>query len=136
MKKTRCLFYLIFGIFFSCVAQKNTPIYNSVSAPTVNDTLYTNAEFPGGLGELLKYMHNNREYANKKDEKNGIGNISISFVIEKDGSIADSTIVVNTPNAGFYGQESIRLVKSMPRWIPAKVDGKTVRIKFVMPIRF
>lgn len=128
--------FIMFSLSNISFAQKNNNKKVVVEAPKIIDTLNTSAEYPGGLGELMRFIRDHREYANNKDEKTGIGNINVSFVIEKDGSIADSTINVNTPNAGYYGQEAIRLVKLLPKWIPAKLDGKAVRIKFTLPIRF
>jgi len=32
--------------------------------------------------------------------------------------------------------EAIRVVKSMPRWMPGRLKGKPVRVKFNLPVTF
>jgi protein TonB len=34
------------------------------------------------------------------------------------------------------GEEAIRIIKMMPKWIPAKLRGEIVRCKFNLPINF
>ena len=58
--------------------------------------------------------------------------VILSFVVEKDGSITDIK-VLRDPGYG-TGTEAIRVLKSMPKWKPARQDNKTVRSQFTLPI--
>lgn len=58
--------------------------------------------------------------------------VILSFVVEKDGSITDIR-VLRDPGYG-TGKEAIRVLKSMPKWKPARQDNRTVRSQFTLPI--
>jgi TonB family protein len=58
----------------------------------------------------------------------------VKFVVEKDGSIYDVDILKGG-EAG-TGEEVVRVVNMMPKWVPGKKDGKAVRTEFVLPVRF
>lgn len=51
-----------------------------------------------------------------------------------DGSISNVTIVKHL-GAG-CAQEAARVVAAMPKWIPGMVDGKPVRVRYILPVRF
>ncbi|MBP5680898.1 MAG: energy transducer TonB, partial [Bacteroidales bacterium] len=54
---------------------------------------------------------------------------TISFIVEKDGTLSNFEILsAPTPQ---FGDESVRVFQSMPKWEPGKKDGKNVRTKYV-----
>ena len=106
-------------------ANDNDSIYNVVSE---------NAEFPGGDVALSDWMRKNMKYP-EECRKQGIqGRVVISFVVNKDGSIVDLE-TVRSPHPAL-AEEGLRVVKSMPKWEPAKEGGKVVRSRFNIPIMF
>ena len=106
-------------------ANDNDSIYNVVSE---------NAEFPGGDVALSDWMRKNMKYP-EECRKQGIqGRVVISFVVNKDGSIVDLE-TVRSPHPAL-AEEGLRVVKSMPKWEPAKENGKVVRSRFNVPIMF
>ena len=62
------------------------------------------------------------------------GKVSVKFVIEKDGSIADPVVVRGV--APYLDKEALRVVKSMPKWKPGKQRGKPVRLSYTVPVIF
>lgn len=60
------------------------------------------------------------------------GKIYVTFVIEKDGNISNINILRDVGHG--TGEEAIRILQNMPRWNPAKKDGKIVRSLYPMPI--
>ena len=56
------------------------------------------------------------------------------FVIERDGSIGNVKVTKSVDPS--LDREAIRLLQSMPRWIPGKKDGVAVRVKYTVPITF
>jgi len=62
------------------------------------------------------------------------GTVVLRFTVEKDGSISD----VNTLKGvgGGCTNESVRVIKGMPNWIPGKQRGKAVRVQYNLPIKF
>lgn len=106
-------------------ANDNDSIYNVVSE---------NASFPGGDVALSDWMRKNMKYP-EECRKQGIqGRVVISFVVNKDGSIVDLE-TVRSPHPAL-AEEGLRVVKSMPKWEPAKENGKVVRSRFNIPIMF
>lgn len=65
-------------------------------------------------------------------EANGKVQVILSFVVEKDGSITDIK-VLRDPGYG-AGKEAVRVLKTMPKWKPARQDNRTVRSQFTLPI--
>ena len=58
----------------------------------------------------------------------------VQLIIEKDGSVSTSKIV-RDPGAG-TGAETKRVIDAMPKWIPGKQRGKTVRVQYTLPVKF
>jgi protein TonB len=90
--------------------------------------------FPGGEKELLNYLSQNIQYPADASEKKISGIVALTFVVNKDGSISDVQIVQEI--GGGCGEEAKRVVESMPNWIPGKLRGEPVRVRFTLPIRF
>lgn len=59
--------------------------------------------------------------------------VVLNFVVEKDGKISNIKVVNNTDIA--FADEAIRVLKSMPNWIPGKDKGEIVRSDFTLPIK-
>jgi hypothetical protein len=87
-------------------------------------------QFPGGIEEFYKFIGKNFRISG--DERLS-GKILIRFIVEKDGSVNHITIL---KDVGFgSGDEAIRVIKLMPKWIPAKKDGNNVRCIYQLPIK-
>lgn len=92
------------------------------------------AEFPGGFAELMKWLSYNIKYP-KDAQKDGIqGRVIVKFVINKDGSVSDATILKGV--APSLDKEALRVVSAMPKWIPGEANGKIVASWFNLPIVF
>jgi protein TonB len=88
-------------------------------------------EFPGGINKFYTYVGNNFEKP-ELDSEMAI-RVSVSFVIEKDGSMTDIR-VLKDPGYGL-GAEAIRVLKSLKtKWSPGILDGKAVRTSYNLPI--
>ena len=92
------------------------------------------SEFPGGAMAMRKFIQENVQYPEYSLKHNEQGRVYLSFVVEKDGSISGIDIPRSlTPS---LDQEAIRLVASMPKWIPGTVQGIPVRSRCRLPITF
>ena len=87
--------------------------------------------FPGGLEAMFEWIQRNQ----KKPEGDPIGRCILKFVVEKDGSLSGIRVVRSSGNEKL-DEESIRLVKTMPRWNPGKQNGENVRCRFTLDIPF
>lgn len=91
-------------------------------------------QFPGGKEKLGKYLGENLKYPAAAQKANVEGMVFVNFVLTKEGEITDVKIL---KGIGFGAdEEAIRVVSQMPRWTPAKKDGKAVNMRFNLPIRF
>ena len=122
------------------------------------------AQYPGGQAALMQYLAQNIRYP-KISAENGVqGRVLVQFVVEKDGSLsnfavvkksgdtitknAQSGITVNAlgsateeskvPQEAFdaINAEAVRVLREMPKWIPAKQRGQEVRMRYTLPITF
>lgn len=92
------------------------------------------AEFPGGADSLVAFIKRNLVYPEEALNNHIQGRVYVSFCIEKDGNI--SSIKVLRDIGGGCGAEAVRIVKMMPKWKPAKQNGRVVRSQYNMPIQF
>jgi periplasmic protein TonB len=90
--------------------------------------------FPGGEREMLKFLAENIKYPALAREANIQGNVALSFVIGKDGSINDIQLLRDI--GGGCGKEAIRVLKTMPNWSPGEANGHKVKVRFTLPVRF
>lgn len=90
--------------------------------------------FPGGEAALLKYVNTHIKYPEVAIKNKIQGKVILRFVIEKDGTVNDVNVTNSLSKE--CDEEAIRVVKSLPRFIPGKQDGKTVRAYYTLPIRF
>lgn len=92
------------------------------------------ALFSGGEAEGYKWLSGQIQYPADCLEQGIQGRVLVSLVIGKDGSIEEAK-AIRSPHPAL-SEEAERVVKSMPKWEPAKIEGKIVRSRFVMPIMF
>lgn len=88
-------------------------------------------DFPGGLQKFYKYVGDKYQAPTDDDFKGG--NVLVSFVVEKDGSLTDIKVL---RDVGFgTGKEAMRVLKSCPKWNPGEQNGKKVRVLYSLPIK-
>lgn len=90
--------------------------------------------FPGGEGEMMRYISNNIEYP-QMEKENGIeGKVVVNFVVNEDGSISNIKILKGITKG--LNEEAKRVIKTMPKWEPGEQRGKPVKVRVNLPIRF
>lgn len=90
--------------------------------------------FPGGNAALMDFLANNIKYPQVAEENGIQGRVVLTFTVEPDGSLTEVKVVRGVDIA--LDKEAIRVVKSMPKWIPGKVGGQPVAVKYTLPITF
>lgn len=98
------------------------------------DIVEREPEFPGGMGELMKYLQRNIKYP-AICQKQGIqGRVIVQFVINSDGSIVDAQVIKSVnPH---LDKEALRIITKMPKWQPGIRRDKPVRVRFTLPVTF
>lgn len=105
-------------------------------AEIVDNNVYSSAgievqpEFPGGSAGFSKYVQKN--YRTPEVDQDLKGRVFVEFVVEKDGSLTDIKVI---RDLGFgTGAEAIRMLRNAPRWKPGVQNGKTIRVRYSLPI--
>lgn len=127
MMKTTLLAFCLLCLSFVSPAQ-DTTIYSAVDVMP---------QFPGGYGAYEKYEAANLRYPEAEKAACKEGLVTVSFVVEKDGSISGAKVVREVPGSPDFSTEAVRLVSAMPAWTPGKKSGgKPVRVRNTMYVRF
>jgi len=133
MKRFISLSAIIFCSIFMINAQEN-----NTNIIQENDSVFTSvdtkAEFTGGEKAMMTFLNQNINYPIQAVEQCIQGKVFVKFIIEKDGSI--SNIEVDKSAHKTLDDESVRLVKLMPKWQPAKNKEEVVRSYFTLPVSF
>lgn len=103
-------------------------------ATKIFDVVEEMPSFPGGNGALMSYLASNIKYPVVAQENGVQGRVTVSFVVERDGSISDVRVARSVDPS--LDREAQRVVKSMPRWKPGKQNGSAVRVKYTVPVVF
>ena len=106
------------------------------AAPEIFTIVEENAEFPGGLAEMAKFIQKNLQYPAMAREAGISGKCFLKFVVNENGDISNVEVLKGVSGCGDCDREAIRVVKSMPKWKAAKMTGRAVKCYFNLPISF
>ncbi|MBR0046639.1 MAG: energy transducer TonB [Bacteroidaceae bacterium] len=110
------------------------PVQEESDEGEIFEIVEHNPEFPGGEKALMAYLQKNLKYPAAAQENGIQGRVFVQFVVNKDGSIVDPKILRGADPS--LDKEAMRVVQGMPKWIPGKQRGKTVRVRFTLPVMF
>ncbi|MDP4238975.1 MAG: energy transducer TonB [Bacteroidota bacterium] len=91
-------------------------------------------QFPGGESELLSYIGKNLKYPVIAQENGIQGKVIVRFVVTKNGSVDKVEVVRQLDPA--CDKEAIRVIRSLPKFIPGKQNGVNVSVWYTLPITF
>jgi periplasmic protein TonB len=91
-------------------------------------------QYPGGQNAMMNYMINSIKYPAEAMQKKIVGTVYVSFIVEEDGSVSHVKVIRGI--GGGCDEESVRVVKEMPKWIPGKQKGNPVRCQFNLPVKY
>lgn len=87
---------------------------------------------------LLAFVYDQVAYPQEALEQEISGTVVLSFVVNKDGTVANPAIVKDI--GGGCGEEALRVIKLMAesgiKWIPGEKSGQPVNVKMTLPVRF
>lgn len=90
--------------------------------------------FPGGDGKLMEWISQHLVYPPTAIDKKLQGRVIIRFFIEADGTVGAAEVTRGIDEE--LDKEALRVVKTLPRFNPARIDGKAVGYWFTLPITF
>ena len=91
-------------------------------------------QFPGGEAGLMRYLQSNINYPANAAMNNIGGRVILQFVVEKDGHIGEVKVVRSIDPE--IDAEAVRVVKSLPDFIPGRQDGEPVAVWYTIPVSF
>lgn len=137
-------FLLVTFLFLSSAVFANEQLYININVNKLdtinveNDQVWLATEvqpvFPGGEAALITFIGTNVRYPAKAREYRIEGNVYVSFVIEKDGSVTNVKVIRGI--GGSCDEEAKRVISLLPNFIPGKQNGVPVRVQQIVPISF
>lgn len=103
--------------------------------PLIYSDVSEEAGFPGGNVALMQFLRNNFHIPEMAMELGVSGKIRMKFVVLKDGSVTDVKVEKGLTDCPECDREAIRVIKMMPKWNPAKFQGKVVNSWYSLPIQ-
>ena len=107
-------------------------------APEAEEKTYTMVEqmpqFPGGDRELLSFIAKNLHYPTIAQEKGIQGKVFVRFVVSATGDVKDVKVMRSLDP--YCDKEAIRVIQSLPKWIPGRQRGRNVPVYYTVPITF
>lgn len=88
----------------------------------------------GGMVGVTRFINNNIKYPVIAQENGVQGRVTVSFIIEKDGSVTNAKVIQGVDS--HLDKEALRVVSSMPKWYPATRQGIAVRCQYTIPVMF
>lgn len=135
-------------IFFKLdESEKYAPVKGETVAPQADlkpgkdgvwDIAETMPEYPGGIDGLRTYIQENLTVPEKYKnvETKAEYRVFVQFVVAEDGSITNVELKKSEPSKKDLNEEAIRVVKGMPKWKPGTVDGKPVKVRYLLPVTY
>ncbi len=118
----------------------DNPDPGPTTTPGPDNTLYTAGgvdvmpEPVGGMSAFAKFLSKNLRFPPEARENGQSGRVIMSFVIERDGSLSNITVL--RPAGSGFDEEALRVLKLAKAWKPGKQNGQPVRVSYVIPINF
>ena len=132
MKKLTALFALLFVFALASAQSDESGSKSSTQSTTQKEDVITQPEFKGGIEKMYQYISDNFEYPENAAKRSVNGKMEVEFTVERSGDITYVGILKGLDYS--IDEEVLRLLKGMPRWIPATKNGVPVRYKVSMPI--
>ncbi len=90
--------------------------------------------FPGGEAALMTYVRDNISYPSVAEEKNIQGKVIVQFVVDTTGQVGEVKVVRSVDAE--LDREAVRVVQTLPRFIPGSRLGKPVNVWYTLPVNF
>ena len=91
-------------------------------------------QFPGGDAALLKWVSEHIRYPAMAQESNIQGRVVVQFVVTKTGKVGEVKVLRSKDPD--LDKEAVRVVKSLPAFVPGKMNGHAVNVWYTLPVTF
>lgn len=111
-----------------------TDVDQSPEDDVVFDIVEEMPKYPEGTKASMDFIANNIKYPESAKAAGIQGRVIVTYIVEKDGSLSNFKVVRSIDKA--LDEEAVRVLSTMPKWIPGKQRGKVVRTRYTMPVSF
>lgn len=112
---------------------KNQPYNNGDSIATLIEVM---PQFDGGEQAMMGFIQKNIQYPQAEKAAGISGTCYITFVVEKDGSLSNMKMLRGVKGGPGCDTEALRVLQIMPKWKPGKLNGKNIRVRYNLPIKY
>ncbi len=91
-------------------------------------------EYTGGYDALKAFLQENIKYPTEAVKNGENGTVYVSMIINQDGTVTDAKVLKGVSKS--LDAEAVRVIRMMPAWKPGTQNGKAVRVRFNIPIKF
>lgn len=102
----------------------------------IYDTVDVSAEYAGGTSSMMNYLSTNITYPQRAVQSDIQGRVFVKFIVSKKGKVTNVSILKGIENCQECNEEAMRVVREMPDFKPAQVNGKNVNSYYILPITF
>jgi protein TonB len=103
-----------------------------------SDSIYIVADvepqYPGGMEGMLGFLKKNLRYPPACRAGGAQGTVYVAFIVERDGSVRKAWVARGIGSD--CDAEALRVVGAMDNWQPGQKNGKSVRVRMNLPVRF
>ena len=104
----------------------------------------TPPEYPGGDNALFRMISRNLRYPYWARLTQEEGTVFVHFMVNEDGHLSDIRVINNEimnsrglkASSLYLHKEALRVINLMPNWIPGYLEGKPVKVRVQLPIKF
>jgi protein TonB len=129
---------IIWMIFLSYSLQAQTTAHGTIKVKKAK--IYTVVDqmpvFSVGDASMLLFIQRNLKYPQNAINEGRSGTVYVSFVVSEDGSVTDVVVEKEVINCTECTSEALRVVRSMPSFLPGRNNGTIVKVQIFLPIRF
>jgi TonB family protein len=131
---TNRIILLSFSCWLMCISVSFSQGVDSITTSKKVVIAEEMPQYPGGDAALLEYISEEVRYPTECRKNGEMGIVFVTYSVNAFGDV-DSVAIFHSSNA-LFNEEAKRVIRSIRGYKPGKQDGKPVRVKFTIPIKF
>lgn len=128
---------IVYNVYVTMTGNTDSQIDDALGN-RMDNKVFTSVEqmpqFPGGDAGLLRWVSLNIIYPETAMKNDVQGRVVVQFVVTKTGSVGGVKVVRSVDPE--LDREAVRVVKTLPNFIPGKMNGQSVNVWYTLPINF
>ena len=105
-----------------------------LSVNRIGKSVEQEPQFRDGEAALMKYLRSHVNYPPMAAESGIEGRVVVQFVVDKTGKVGEVKVVRSADQ--YLDRETVRVVKSLPKFTPGQQNGQPVDVWYVLAVNF